>query len=73
MEGISIIKVHIKVMNFFGNKLSALSAHALANLAQSCETEKLYLSDNQFGEEGAKAFTSHLSSDTSLKLLLMDG
>ena len=66
-------KVHIKVMNFSGNKLSALSAHALANLVQSCETEELYLSDNQFGDEGAKAFTSHLSSDTSLKLLLMDG
>ncbi|XP_065903604.1 protein NLRC3-like isoform X2 [Dysidea avara] len=66
-------KVHIKVMNFSGNKLSALSAHAIANLVQSCETEELYLSDNLLGDEGAKAFTSHLSSDTSLKLLLMDG
>ncbi|XP_065902515.1 protein NLRC3-like [Dysidea avara] len=44
-----------------------------ANLVQSCGTEELYLSDNQFGDEGAKAFASHLSSDTSLKLLLMNG
>ena len=66
-------KVHIKVMNFSGNKLSALSAHAIANLVQSCGTEELYLSDNLLGDEGAKAFTSHLSSDTNLKLLLMDG
>ena len=50
-----------------------MSAHALANLVQSCGTEELYLSDNQFGDEGAKAFASHLSSDTSLKLLLMNG
>ena len=66
-------KVHIKVLNFSGNKLSEMSAHALAHLVQSCETEELYLSDNLLGDEGAKAFTSHLSSDTSLKLLLMNG
>ncbi|XP_065903615.1 protein NLRC3-like isoform X2 [Dysidea avara] len=66
-------KVRIKVMNYSGNKLSALAAPALANLVQSCETEELYLSDNLLGDEGAKAFISHLSSDTSLKLLLMDG
>jgi len=66
-------KIRIKVMNFSGNKLSALAAPAVANLAQSCETEELYISDNQFGDEGAKAFSSLLSSDTSLKLLMMDG
>lgn len=66
-------KVRIKVINFSGNKLSALSAHALANIVQSCHTEELYLSDNQFGDEGAKAFSSQLSSDTSLKLLFMSG
>ncbi|XP_065902521.1 protein NLRC3-like [Dysidea avara] len=66
-------KVRIKVMNYPGNKLSALAAPAIANLVQSCETEELYISNNLFGDEGAKKFTSHLSSDTSLKLLLMDG
>ena len=50
-----------------------MSVPALANLVQSCETEELYLSGNLFGDEGAKAFTSHLFGDTSLKLLLMDG
>jgi len=66
-------KIHIKVINFSGNKLSAYSAEAVANLVQSCETEELYISDNQFDDEGAKSFSSLLSSDTSLKLLLMDG
>ncbi|XP_065902513.1 protein NLRC3-like [Dysidea avara] len=66
-------KVHIKVINFSGNKLSAMSAHALADLVQLCETEEFYLSDNLLGDKGAKAFTTHLSSDTSLKLLLMNG
>ena len=66
-------KVRIKVMNFSGNKLSASAEPAIANLVHSCETEELYLSDNQFGDKGAKAFSSHLSSDTSLKLLLMNG
>jgi len=66
-------KVRIKVMNFSGNKLSALAEPAIANLVHSCETEELYLSDNLFGDEGAKALSSHISSDTSLKLLLMDG
>ena len=66
-------KFCIKVMNLSGNHLSQFCAGTLIDLVKSCETEELYISNNELGDKGAKIFISHLSSDTSLRLLLMDG
>jgi len=65
-------KISIKVINLSSNFLSEFSASVLIDLVKSCETEELYISNNQLGDKGAIMFISHLSSDTSLKLLLMD-
>jgi len=66
-------KVCINIINLSGNQLSDICVGALTDLANSCDTKELYVSNNKLGDVGAETLISRLPDDTRLKILLMDG